>query len=153
MTPKTPNPGTKWGTKSKQSTFGARPNKFGLFRYAALCYNRAMSKVETVNLERGMPTVAQAMTRMISALTTGKRRGAKAVILIHGYGSTGVGGGIRSAVKARLRQRDLQGIVRMSAGGEQWQGRKKELLQACGSLSAHEREVDGNEGVTVVVLR
>ena len=131
----------------------AGPNNFGLFRYAALCYNRAMSKVETVNLERGRPTVAQAMTRMVSALTTSKRRGAKAVILIHGYGSSGVGGGIRSAVRNRLGQRDMQGIVRMSAGGEEWQGRKRQLLQACGSLSAHEREVDGNEGVTIVIFR
>lgn len=112
-----------------------------------------MSKVEKVNLERGMPTVAQAMTRMVSALATSKRRGAKAVILIHGYGSSGVGGSIRGAVRNRLGQRDMQGIVRMSAGGEEWQRHKKQLLQACGSLSAHEREVDGNEGVTIVILR
>ena len=46
----------------------------------------------TINLEEGMPTVAQAQTRLIGELGRSRAAGAKAVKLIHGYGSTGVGG-------------------------------------------------------------
>ena len=111
-----------------------------------------MNKVMTLNLEQGMPTVADAIRRLEGELTALKRRGCRAVILIHGYGSTGTGGRIRAAVRSRLARTDLRGIVRTSAGGEEWASRKSELISACGALSAHRRQIEGNEGVTVVIL-
>ena len=49
-------------------------------------------RVKEVNLERGFPTVDMAIREMISQLGTYKRLGYRAIILIHGYGSTGTGG-------------------------------------------------------------
>ncbi|MDW7650380.1 MAG: hypothetical protein SCK29_00970 [Bacillota bacterium] len=110
-------------------------------------------KVAILNLEQDMPTVEQAMYKLKNALSTSKRQGSKAVIVIHGYGSSGVGGGIKAAVGKQLRDRSLQGVVRAYVGGEQWPERKRELLGMCKALENHERQVAENSGVTVVILR
>lgn len=110
-------------------------------------------KVAEVNLESGMPTVDVALQKMKNSLTTHKRLGYKVVILIHGYGSTGVGGGIKAAVTRCLGESSMRGIVRTYVGGERWSERKKEMVGMCKSLEDYDRRVANNEGVTVVVLR
>jgi hypothetical protein len=112
-----------------------------------------MSKVREVNLEYGNPTVDAAVRNMVSQLSTCKGQGYKAVILIHGYGSSGVGGGIKAAVRSKLKEPGLSGLVRQSCGGEHWYEKKRELLGICGSLADYQRKIDGNQGVTVVILK
>ncbi len=111
------------------------------------------SKVVELNLEAGMPSAENAVRNMKNALATYKGQGTKAVIIIHGYGSSGVGGSIKAAVTKALGESSLRGIVRISCGGEQWINRKRELVTACGSLAEYDRRIRGNEGITVVVLR
>ena len=110
-------------------------------------------KVKEVNLERGYPTVDMAIRDMISQMGTHKRQGYRAVILIHGYGSTGIGGKIKSAVKLKLREPSLSGIVRKTCGGEDWLIHKKEMLSICNQLRDFEIRISGNPGVTVVILK
>lgn len=110
-------------------------------------------KVVEVNLEYNMPTVEVAIQKMKNSLTTSKGQGYKVVILIHGYGSSGVGGSIKTAVIRCLGDSSLRGIVRTYVGGEQWLVRKRELQALCKDLERYERKIAGNEGVTVVVLR
>ncbi|HWQ78862.1 MAG TPA: hypothetical protein VN381_08585 [Anaerovoracaceae bacterium] len=112
-----------------------------------------MSKVREINLEYGSPTVDAAVRNMVNQLGTCKGQGYKAVILIHGYGSSGVGGGIKAAVRNKLREPSLSGIVRQSCGGEHWYHKKRELLGICQSLGDYQRKIDGNQGVTVVILK
>lgn len=113
----------------------------------------AQKKVREVNLERGLPTVDAALREMVNQLSTCKGQGYKAVILIHGYGSSGTGGGIKAAVRSRLRDRSLSGLVRLTCGGEEWMDRKREMTDVCGGLKDFESRVSGNPGVTVVVLK
>lgn len=110
-------------------------------------------KVVEVNLELGMPTVDVAITKMKNALTTSKGRGYKAVILIHGYGATGVGGSIKAEVGKTLGDRSMSGIVRLHTSGEHWFMVKREFLQICKDLKEYERRIGSNPGVTVVLLR
>lgn len=112
-----------------------------------------MAKVREINLEYGSPTVDTAVRNMVSQLGTSKGQGYKAVILVHGYGSSGTGGGIKAAVKSKLRETSLSGIVRSSCGGEQWYEKKKDLLSICPALAEYQRKIDGNQGITVVVLK
>ncbi len=112
-----------------------------------------MSKVKEVNLEYGKPTVEMALQNMVNQLTTSKGQGFKAVILIHGYGSSGVGGGIKTAVRKKLQEPSLRGIVRNYCGGEHWHERKKEMINICQPLASHSRRIEGNLGVTVVLLK
>ncbi len=110
-------------------------------------------KVVQVNLEYGKPTVEVAIQKMKNSLTDHKKMGYKAVILIHGYGSSGIGGSIKTAVARSLGDYSMKGIVRTYAGGEQWNNKKKEFLGICRDLEKYERMIDNNEGVTVVILR
>lgn len=111
------------------------------------------AKVREINIERGMPTVETAVRNLVNGLTTAKRQGAKAAVVIHGYGSSGVGGKIRPAARAKLRAPELRGIVRDSVPGEKWYERKQEFLDICPSLREFSRDIDGNMGITVVLLR
>src|SRR5438552_3177296 len=56
------------------------------------------------NLEDGMPTVPQVMARLSAELQTAQRRKLKVLKLIHGYGSSGVGGDLRISIQSKLRQ-------------------------------------------------
>jgi hypothetical protein len=110
-------------------------------------------KVIELNLEYGSPTVEIALQKMKNALTTYKSQGVKAVYIIHGYGSTGVGGGIKTGVRKVLSDSSMQGIVRTFCGGEEWINKKREILSVCKVLENYERKISANNGITVVVLK
>lgn len=110
-------------------------------------------KVEIVNLEQGYPTVELALQRQRNDLSTLKRQGVKAAIVIHGWGSTGVGGSIRPAVRKALGDSSMLGIVRTYANGEDWAQKKREFIGMCKALEEEDRQLTGNPGVTVVILR
>ena len=112
-----------------------------------------MSKIKEINLEYGQPTVERAVQNMVNQLSTCKGQGCKAVILIHGYGSSGIGGSIKTAVLKKLQEPFLKGVVRDYCGGEHWQERKKAMLDIRPTLAQYSRRFDGNPGVTVVVLK
>jgi hypothetical protein len=97
--------------------------------------------------------VEAALRAMQDGLTTCRRQGVRAAILIHGYGSTGVGGGIRTAVRRRLGEPALSGVVRDVTSGEQWHWHKKQFISICKELEEYEGRIANNEGVTVVILK
>ena len=111
------------------------------------------NKVIELNLEHGSPIVSLALQKLKNALPTYKGQGFKAVIVIHGYGSTGTGGGIKTAVRSCLGEGGMSGIVRMSIGGEDWVNNKRAALAICKSLESYERRISGNSGITVVILK
>ena len=110
-------------------------------------------KVKEINLETGGPTVEAALGRLVNGLSTAKGAGYKAVVLIHGYGSSGSGGAIKAAVKEKLRERSLSGIVRDFTGGEDWINRKRDFIDICPQLKDYSRYVEGNRGITIVLLK
>ena len=59
--------------------------------------------VWSINLKEGLPTVAAALAKLKRELQAAKSERRKVVRIIHGYGSTGVGGEIRVAVRKQLQ--------------------------------------------------
>ena len=59
--------------------------------------------VWSINLKEGLPTVAGALAKLKRELNEAKSERRKLVRIIHGYGSTGVGGEIRLAVRKQLQ--------------------------------------------------
>ena len=59
-------------------------------------------KYKTVNIKSGMPQVQEAKQRVLQELQRAKMNGVKVIKFIHGYGSSGIGGNIRVAVRRQL---------------------------------------------------
>ncbi len=77
-------------------------------------------RIKTINLEEGRPTVEQARQRMLKEIEAARREGCDGVRLIHGYGSSGVGGGIRLAAGRALQEMKKQGKLAAVIYGEEW---------------------------------
>ena len=112
-----------------------------------------MAKVKEVNLEKGHPTAEVAVRNMVNHLSTCKAQGYKAVILIHGYGSSGVGGSIKISIRNKLKEPSLMGIIRGVCTGEDWMNKKREMMNLCTQLKDFNSRIEGNHGVTVVLLK
>lgn len=112
-----------------------------------------MQKVRYINLERGFPTVDLAVRDMVGQLGTYKRMGYRALVFIHGWGSSGSGGGIRSGVRSKLRERSLSGLVQDFCSGDKWKDRRLEFIGYCSQLKQFDRDIAENKGVTVVLLK
>jgi hypothetical protein len=115
-----------------------------------------MSKlIKVVNLEDGMPSIEQARSRLNSELSVARAGGVKILKIIHGYGSGGVGGDLRIALQATLRQMAGRGEVRACIFGENWRKSDESawaLLKQFPELKDDRDLGRGNRGITVVVL-
>ena len=76
--------------------------------------------IRTVNLKSDMPRVREALQRLDRELALARREGLRLLKIVHGYGSTGVGGDIRIAVQKRLHELVEAGQIRGSIFGENW---------------------------------
>jgi hypothetical protein len=71
------------------------------------------ASIRCVNLEDGMPLVRDALAQLERELAVARQQKSIAIKIIHGYGSSGVGGEIRIAVQKRLREAQDQGAIRV----------------------------------------
>lgn len=108
-----------------------------------------------VNLEAGMPTVTTAMSLLSQSLRTAKAGGSHLVKLIHGYGSSGKGGAIRSAVRRELAQRKRAGQIVAYIPGEDLSPFHEDARKALSLYPELAKDRDysrQNHGITIVVL-
>lgn len=111
--------------------------------------------IPIVNLEAGMPTVHEALSRLDQELSAARRQGRPILKLIHGYGSTGAGGDIRIAVQLRLAEIARTGQIRSCIFGENWSRSDEQtwkLIQARPELKQDSDLGRKNLGITIVVL-
>ena len=116
---------------------------------------RASGKVVTVNLKEGLPTVAQALLRLDSALGRSRRDGASVVRLIHGYGSSGTGGKIKDGVRKKLAVLRSTRQIRNVVPGEDYSnttGMGRSLLGRYHELESDIRTDRSNPGITFVEI-
>ena len=113
---------------------------------------RKRPRIVTVDLEAGRPTVAQAMRRMESELMAARTLGARVVRLIHGYGSSGTGGRIRTAALSLLRRMQRRGLSSAFLPGDEYSelsDATRELLARHPGLEADLRTDRLNPGFTL----
>jgi hypothetical protein len=111
--------------------------------------------IKTVILKEGLPSVEQARAQLNSELLVARQRGVKVLKVVHGYGSTGVGGELRIALQATLRQMAARHEIRDCIYGENWRTsdqRSWELLKQLPELKTDSDLGRGNKGITIVVL-
>jgi len=110
----------------------------------------------TVNLEEGMPTVDIALRRLSGELATARAHRVKVVKLIHGYGSSGSGGKIRTAVQKELERLKVKKALKLWAPGEKWEIFNPEVivfLDTCDALRSDRDLGRHNNGISMVLLR
>lgn len=103
----------------------------------------------------GKPVVEQALDRLAVVLLSSSQEGYKVLTLIHGYGSSGTGGGIKLAVRRQLQDFVQQGKVRTVIPGEEFEGRSargRQLVRSYPFLAGHRDLNRANPGITVVIL-
>ena len=111
--------------------------------------------MKTVNLKERMPPVNQALMTMDRELALARAEGCEFVKLVHGHGSTGVGGEIRIAVQKRLVEMRERGEVRSVIFGEDWATSDERAWKMVSSRKELKLDRDlgkGNRGITIVEL-
>lgn len=111
--------------------------------------------IKTVVLKDGMPSVEEARGRLLSELHAARQAGFKVLKVVHGYGSTGVGGDLRFALQATLRQLAGKGEIRDCIFGENWRKSDERTWAVLKQLPELKGDSDlgrGNKGITVVLL-
>jgi len=111
--------------------------------------------MKTVNLKSDMPQVHEALQRLTRELALAQQEKTTLVKLVHGYGSTGVGGDIRIAVQRRLLELAQNGQIRGCIFGENWSKSDDaawKLLQSHPELKSDSDLGRRNRGITIVVL-
>jgi len=111
--------------------------------------------IKTVNLKSDMPQVEEALLRLDRELALARKEGLRLLKVVHGYGSTGVGGDVRIAVQKRLHQLTEAAQIRGCIFGENWSKSDEEtwrLLQAHPTAKGDADLGRRNRGITLVLL-
>jgi hypothetical protein len=112
-------------------------------------------KVVIANLEAGRPARNEALLRLEFELRRARQAKAVAVKLIHGYGSSGVGGVLREVVQDVLRQMQREGTIRAFVAGEDWRISNEVAWEIQKQVPELKRDRDlgrANRGISVVLL-
>jgi hypothetical protein len=110
---------------------------------------------KTINLEEGHPTVNVGLLRLDRALATARTTRIPILKLIHGYGSSGVGGRLREEVWQALNRHKRNGLIADFIPGEDFRLSNQaswELLKRDKAIKEDRDFGRANRGITIVVL-
>ena len=112
--------------------------------------------VVELNIKNGAPTVDEALDRLTENIRHFQELGIKAIVLIHGYGSSGEGGRIKWAIHDALEHNRFADRVEEYFFGEQvpfGSPLYRSLLERRPGLKRYLRHFKGgNAGMTVLLL-
>jgi len=113
----------------------------------------SQTELIVLNLKTGMPTVEQAKRRLLESLYAPRGASGPVVKIIHGYGSSGKGGAIRTAIREQMATWKREGKVLKVVAGENWSifdTDSQDLRQRYAFLGKDEDLDRGNAGMTIV---
>lgn len=108
-----------------------------------------------INLEDGRPTRNEALLRLAHELHKARQSHVEIAKIIHGYGSSGVGGVLRNVVWSELRQMKERGEIRAFCSGEDWRISNEIAWEILKKHPELKKDCDlgrGNKGITIVLL-
>jgi hypothetical protein len=113
------------------------------------------ARIKWVNLENDMPTVEQARLRMQYELQSARQDRFTAIKLIHGYGSSGVGGALRVELQKELLRLAGEGAIRAFIPGEEWRISDSTTWALLQRFPEWKKDPDlgrKNQGISIVIL-
>ena len=115
-----------------------------------------MSAIRTFNVEAGLPNLDGARRLVIGQIKQAKRTGARVLKVLHGYGSTGMGGKLCIGLPKSFGLRKKEGVIKDFIAGEDFTIFNETvltLLEAVPELRGDPDLGATNEGVTIVWLK
>ena len=115
-----------------------------------------MKACHTFNVEASYPALEEARRLVIDEIKAARRRGAKVLKIIHGYGSSGTGGVLCTGLRKSFRLRKKEGVIKDFLAGEDFtifNHITLSLLEAMPELRGDPDLNATNEGVTVLWLK
>ncbi len=111
-------------------------------------------RYKVLNLKKDSPTVELALGILEIEVEVARREGIVAMKVIHGYGSSGVGGEIKRALPFWLNRAKKRGFIRDFVKGEQWTASEKsaKFKKVCPELLGDPELYFANAGVTIILL-
>ncbi len=112
--------------------------------------------MKQIDLEAGMPDVSSAMSRLNNQIYAVRATGVRECKIIHGYGSSGKGGAIKSACLMELRGYKRRGIIKEFCPGEKFGPFSEEGRRMTAAMPTLNRDRDwgrSNDGITVILFR
>jgi len=110
---------------------------------------------KVVNLEEGLPSVNVGLLRLDRALAAARAEGVPLLKVIHGYGSSGVGGRLREEVWKALDRFKRNGIIAGFIPGEDFRLSNEASWELVKRHKAIKQDRDfgrANRGITIVIL-
>ncbi|MGA8728358.1 MAG: Smr/MutS family protein [Terracidiphilus sp.] len=110
---------------------------------------------KTINLEEGRPTVNVGLLRLDRALVSARAEGIPLLKIIHGYGSSGVGGRLREEVWSALDRFKRNGLIADFIPGEDFRLSSEaswELIKRHKEIKEDRDLGRSNRGITIVIL-
>jgi hypothetical protein len=117
---------------------------------------QALTDTVVINLEAGGPTADEALERLTTQVRAASEAGIRALIVIHGYGSSGSGGKIKWVVRDALENNYFSDRVDeyyfgedLALGSSGYQA----IMKRRASLKQHLSQFKiGNAGMTVLLM-
>lgn len=111
-------------------------------------------RYKVLNLKENQPTVELALALLEIEIEIAKREGCYAMKIIHGYGSHGVGGEIKRALKFWLMRAKKRGLIRDYVKGEQWTASAvaEKIKKQCPEVMGDPELYFANAGVTIISI-
>ena len=117
---------------------------------------QALTDTVVINLEAGSPTAEEALERLTTQVRAASEAGIRALIVIHGYGSSGSGGKIKWVVRDALEHNYFSDRVdeyyfgeELALGSSGYQA----VMKRRASLKQHLSQFKiGNAGMTVLLM-
>ncbi len=106
------------------------------------------------SVKHGMPSVSEALHRLNTIITASRSR-EKIIKLVHGYGSTGVGGSIKEAIRSHLQELKSKSLIQSFIPGEafgQMMGFDSEIKTFKSLLEKDQDYKKSNPGITYIIF-
>lgn len=114
-----------------------------------------MSKIKTINIKEGMPSIEEARKKLKSEIEIARHADVRIIKIVHGYGSGGVGGALKESIRKSLNYRKKDGEVEDIIYGERFNRNNENIQRVIKSFPALCSDSDynrNNEGITITIL-
>ena len=113
------------------------------------------ARVRRVNIESGLPTVAEGLARLRREIADARTAGVRVLRVVHGWGSSGTGGKLRDACRSFLYRELKAGHLRAVWPGDEYSRdvpAVRDMMARYRELPKSERTDARNPGITMVEL-